>query len=77
MLVMNCCVDESKLLASSSGENNQQKAKNKGTRTRGQGIAGQAIEQFHPVTCEVCGTEVGVRDADEVYHFFHVFPSNA
>ena len=32
---------------------------------------------FHEVFCDSCGTSVGVRDADEVYHFFHVFPSNA
>lgn len=32
---------------------------------------------FHEVFCDACGTSVGVRDADEVYHFFHVFPSNA
>ena len=32
---------------------------------------------FREVFCDACGTSVGVRDADEVYHFFHVFPSNA
>lgn len=34
-------------------------------------------EKFHPVACATCGTDVGVVDAKEVYHFFHVFPSNA
>ena len=27
--------------------------------------------------CDACGTPVGVRDADEVYHFFNAFPTNA
>ena len=36
-----------------------------------------AIERYHPVSCDVCDTEVGVRDAEGLYHFFHVFPSNA
>ena len=26
---------------------------------------------------DACGTPVGVRDADEVYHFFNAFPTNA
>ncbi|GAX78731.1 hypothetical protein CEUSTIGMA_g6168.t1 [Chlamydomonas eustigma] len=36
-----------------------------------------STELFYAVRCAVCRTEVGVRDSDEVYHFFHVFPSNA
>ena len=30
---------------------------------------------FYPVECEVCDTELGLRDSNEVYHFFHVVPS--
>jgi hypothetical protein len=37
----------------------------------------ESTDVFYPVLCAVCRTEVGVRDSDEVYHFFHVFPSNA
>lgn len=37
----------------------------------------EAAERFWPVSCATCGTEVGVVDGDEVYHFFHVFPSTA
>ena len=33
--------------------------------------------QYFKVVCAVCDTEVGAFDDDEVYHFFHVFPSNA
>lgn len=29
------------------------------------------------VVCEVCETEVGARDSEEVYHFFHVLATNA
>ncbi|KAF6150720.1 hypothetical protein GIB67_020803 [Kingdonia uniflora] len=29
-------------------------------------------EVLRPVYCSVCSTEVGVRDKDEVYHFFNV-----
>ncbi|XXQ31392.1 E2F-associated phosphoprotein [Plasmodiophora brassicae] len=32
-------------------------------------------ETYCPVFCKVCRVEIGVRDADEVYHFFHVLPS--
>jgi len=32
-------------------------------------------EQYHPVNCSQCKTEVGVYDKDEVYHFFNVFAS--
>ena len=37
----------------------------------------EAVERFWPVSCATCGTEVGVMDGEEVYHFFHVFPSTA
>ncbi len=34
--------------------------------------------QYRRVQCAVCTTEVGAYDAeDELYHFYHVFPSNA
>jgi hypothetical protein len=32
---------------------------------------------YHPVHCAKCGSEVGVLDADEVYHFFHAIPGEA
>lgn len=40
----------------------------------GVGSAG-GDEPFSPVNCSVCGTEVGVIDDDEIYHFFNVLPS--
>lgn len=34
-----------------------------------------STEEYHPVACAVCGTEVAVLDEEDVYHFFHVVPS--
>lgn len=37
-----------------------------------------AVEEvIYPVLCGVCGTELGVRDEDEVYHFYHCLASTA
>mmetsp|Transcript_8895 Transcript_8895/g.32803 ORF Transcript_8895/g.32803 Transcript_8895/m.32803 type:complete len:102 (+) Transcript_8895:378-683(+) len=33
-------------------------------------------EIFTPVECLTCGTEVGLVDTNEVYHFFHVLESS-
>jgi len=30
---------------------------------------------FYPVVCNVCKTEVGVYDSDEIYHFFNTLAS--
>jgi hypothetical protein len=38
---------------------------------------GAPAEVMLPVVCEVCGTQVGAQDADEVVHFYHVLASNA
>lgn len=32
-------------------------------------------EVYLPVLCAECNTEVGVRDSDDVYHFYHVLAS--
>ena len=37
--------------------------------------AGGPGEWYCKVQCEYCEAEVGVRDQDEVFHFFDVFPS--
>jgi hypothetical protein len=34
-------------------------------------------EVLQPVECGGCGTEVGLRDSEWVYHFFNVFASSA
>lgn len=33
-------------------------------------------DDFHPVHCSVCDTEVAAFDKDEVYHFFNILASN-
>ena len=45
----------------------------------GEGEAGEAGEEMYfPVHCTECSTELGVYSAaDETYHIFNVFPSNA
>lgn len=34
-------------------------------------------DTFKRVCCDVCSTDVGVIDEEEVYHFFNVIPSQA
>lgn len=34
-------------------------------------------QQVFSVFCTTCNAELGVQDADEVFHFFSVFPSTA
>lgn len=54
--------------------------KKKRKRNRGleeQVKAAAREEVYHAVECEVCQTEVGARDQDEVFHFFHVAATNA
>ena len=33
-------------------------------------------DNFHPVHCNVCDTEVAAFDKDEVYHFFNILSSH-
>jgi hypothetical protein len=37
--------------------------------------AAAAVE--YPIECEVCGTRLGLVDADDIVHFDHVLASNA
>ena len=50
-------------------------------RGGGQGAPGPAEEpgeQYHPVLCDVCDTEMGVQSPDdEIFTFFNVVPSAA
>ncbi|MEW5302870.1 MAG: hypothetical protein WDW36_005611 [Sanguina aurantia] len=47
------------------------------TKRRKQGVSSAEGEVVCPVLCATCGHRVGVRDADEVFHFIDVFPSAA
>jgi hypothetical protein len=77
MFVMNCAVGETLSPAKTQGE------------PQGAGVkrgldeevlklgSNHGDEASRCVRCEVCGVEVGVRDGEDVYHFFNVFPSMA
>lgn len=34
-------------------------------------------DEFHPVKCDHCSTEVAMYDKDEIYHFFNVMASHS
>lgn len=79
MFVMNCVVDSSHPQYADQPHSRQKK---KSTRKReALGPPCDLLESsqhnvVYPVSCEACGTVVGVRDKEEVYHFYHVYPSN-
>jgi hypothetical protein len=33
-------------------------------------------QEYHPVRCDQCKTEIAMYDTDEVYHFFNVVASH-
>ena len=62
----------------------ESKARQGGKRRRDEGQEAQdgagrqpatAGDLFYPVECEVCDTELGSKDGNDVYHFLHVVPS--
>lgn len=61
MFVFNCTVDRTKKLEFKSKKG--KKSKNK--------------TGYYAVKCEVCATQVGVYDEDEVYHFFNTLSSHS
>lgn len=71
VFVTNCNVDTSRVVSSSAGQHAA------GKRRRGAVQEAVVEEVLHPVLCGVCGTELGVRDDEEVYHFFHCLASAA
>merc|ERR1712037_825578 len=80
MFVVNCVVDGTQRLKFPLKSNKKGKNKRKGKS----GDATNAVplnedidENYNPVKCEQCSTEVAVFDKDEVYHFFNVIDSPA
>ena len=70
VFVTNCRVDTSRVEPA--------KAPAQGKRRRGRQTAhSDPGEVYHPVFCELCDAKVGVRDRDEVFHFFGVVASLA
>ncbi|XP_005989256.1 E2F-associated phosphoprotein [Latimeria chalumnae] len=77
MFVMNCTVNKEEVLKYKGMMNKKKKNKHKRAKTDGREIADriQQEEEYHPVKCSECSTEVAVFDKDEVYHFFNVIAS--
>lgn len=75
MFVRNCKVKTDQILreGKSKRKNRNGRAADPATASEGESKG----QSYHPVCCEVCSTEVGVFDEDEVYHFFNVIPSNS
>jgi hypothetical protein len=45
---------------------------------RGGGAGGAETDQYYRVSCETCGTDIGLQDLrDHSYHFYQVLPSEA
>lgn len=72
MFVRNVRVDESVAFRPASSERNgaAEKTENAPDLEESDGPYFRAL-------CDTCGTPVGVRDTDEVFHFFNAFPTNA
>ena len=81
MFVMNCQVDRTEMLAFPQQNKNKHKKSKKHKQAQNpqaetnNGPSQTDSEQFNPVRCTECTTEVGVYDTDEVYHFFNVIAS--
>ena len=79
MFVVNCVVDGTQRLKfplKSSKKKNKRKGKS-GDATDAFAVNEDNDENYNPVKCEQCSTEVAVFDKDEVYHFFNVIDSPA
>ena len=79
MFVTNCTVDKSQKLKfpEQGKKKKKKKGRNKGKDGVPEVVVDDPEEEFHPVKCDQCSTEVAVFDKDEVYHFFNVVPSHS
>jgi hypothetical protein len=78
VFTVNCAVnpDAPMRVPTSRGAAPSRKRKGPGSGS-GEGGGAEQQEVMLPVCCEVCGTQVGAQDSEEVVHFFHVLASNA
>ncbi|GIL55388.1 hypothetical protein Vafri_10946 [Volvox africanus] len=84
MFVMNCKVEEDEQGGGRGGGVGFNPAVGEGGDRGGGGGGGRRSKrargsaQYRRVCCNVCGTEVGALEVEEeLYHFYHIFPSNA
>ena len=84
MFVMNCRINRDEILkhVPKLSKREQQKRKRKRKRKAGGGGSereedreAEEGEDYHPVHCAECNTEIAVYDEDEVFHFFNVLAS--
>lgn len=74
IFVVNCNIKNERVLPQRSIKPKRGK---RGRESDNCGAGSVDGEKFRPVHCEVCSTEVGAIDEDEVYHFFNVLPSES
>jgi len=67
MFVMNCSVKTDEVMKVPL----KTKKKNKKSK-----VLTNPGDEFHPVRCDECRTEIGMYDKDEIYHFFNVVASH-
>ncbi|CAN0251885.1 unnamed protein product [Lampetra fluviatilis] len=76
MFVLNCTVNRSEVL-----RYRMTRPRGKGKQRRRKGATGAEEEaeeeEYFPVTCNECQTEVAVFDKEEVYHFFNIIASHS
>jgi E2F-associated phosphoprotein len=73
-----CRVIDGKPVKVTSTVRKKKRNRNSSLRSKGEEEKPDEAEKtYTSVVCEVCETEVGARDEEEIYHFFHVLASNA
>jgi len=75
MFVMNCHVDFSTVLKQPKPEIKKKKKGKKQKNIESEKDTSSS-DIFHSVKCDMCKTNVGVYDLDEVFHFFNVIASH-
>ena len=83
MFVMNCRIVRDEVLRYAPGLTKKERKRRRGPHAPNSGGEGSApregagsdSEEFHPVRCSECNTEVAVIDKEEVFHFFNVLAS--
>lgn len=80
MFVLNCRVMRDEVLTYVPKPGKKSRKRQRGAKFRDQSEevpADSEENQYRPVRCSNCNTEVAVMDTEEVFHFFNVLPSAA
>lgn len=82
MFVQHCVTDSEKPLKYAAQRNPAGSGKQRKAQAAAVAVSAsetgqsEGEEVYFPVRCEVCDTQVGVQDTDEVYHFFNVLAAH-